>query len=59
MSNYTIIDVAEIELLYKEYCKENKTKFSKRYFVEFVKFLEIDLYDWVKENLRSFLRYKN
>ena len=54
MKNETIINISEVEELFKEYCKENKFKFSKEKFREFLKFLEIDFYDWVEENLRQF-----
>ena len=56
MKNSTIINISEIENLFKEYCEENKKEFSRRKFKEFLKFLEIDFYDWVKENLRHFDR---
>jgi len=54
MKKDAIINISEIEELFKEYCKENKIKFSENKFEEFLKFLEVDFYDWVKENLRQF-----
>jgi Ca2+-binding EF-hand superfamily protein len=46
----------EIKEIFKEYCKDNEIKFSKKDFKDFLKFLEIDIYDWVKENLRCYFR---
>lgn len=54
MSNKKIINISELEKLFKDYCKENKLKFSIEKFEKFFKFLEIDFYDWVKENLKQF-----
>lgn len=54
MKNKTIINISEVEKLFKEYCEENKMEFSEKKFKEFLKFLEIDFYDWVKENLKQF-----
>ena len=50
----TIINVDEIHTLYKEYCEEGGEVFNETRFYKFLKFLEIDLYDWVKDNLRQF-----
>ncbi len=50
----TIINLDEIQSLYKDYCKESKSKFSKPKFFKFLKFLETDFYDWVYENLKQF-----
>ncbi|GEM_PF-966630 len=50
-----IINISEVEKLFREYYKNNKLKFSKTKFDEFSKFLEIDFYDWVKGNLKQFL----
>jgi len=49
-----IINILEIEKLFKEYCKENKKEFFEEKSEEFLKFLKVDFYDWVKENLRQF-----
>ena len=54
MEKETIINVSEIEKLFREYCEENKIEFSAENFAEFLKFLEVDFYDWVKENLKHF-----
>jgi len=52
----TIINTSEMEKLFKDYCRENKMEFSAHKFAEFLKFLEIDFYDWVKENMNLFAR---
>lgn len=54
MRNRTIINTKEIKDLYKEDCKENGIKFQEEDFTRFLKFLEIDFYDWVRSNLRYF-----
>ena len=54
MKNNTIINISEVEKLLKEYCEENKIEFSENKFKEFLKFLEVDFYDWVRENLKQF-----
>lgn len=54
MNNNKIINILEVEKLLKEYCEENKIEFSEQKFEQFLKFLEIDFYDWVKENLNQF-----
>ena len=58
MKKETIINVSEIEKLFREYCEENKIEFSAEKFTEFLKFLEIDFYDWVKENINQFYQNK-
>ncbi len=50
----TIINVTEIKKLFRGYCKENNLEFSEKKFNEFLKFLEVDFYDWLKENLKHF-----
>jgi succinate dehydrogenase flavin-adding protein (antitoxin of CptAB toxin-antitoxin module) len=54
MKNNTSINILEVEKLFKEYCEENKIEFSEKKFEEFLKFLEMDFYDWVKGNLKQF-----
>lgn len=44
----------EIEKLFKAYYEENKMGFSEQEFEEFLKFLEVDFYDWIRENLKQF-----
>lgn len=46
----------EVRKVYKEYCEENDIKFSGEDFKDFLEFLEIDFYDWVRENLRCYFR---
>ena len=58
MKNNTIINASEVEKLFKEFCEENKIEFSENKFEQFLKFLEIDFYDWVKENLNQFNKQK-
>lgn len=52
--NTSIINISEIEALYQDFCKENKMEFSEEEFEDFLKFLEIDFYDWVKANIKQF-----
>ena len=49
-----IINILEVEKLFKEYCEENKHEFSTEKLERFSKFLEIDFYDWIKDNLKQF-----
>ena len=48
----------DIEKIYKGYCNETDIRFKRKEFEDFIKFLEIDFYDWVKENLRCYFRGK-
>lgn len=50
----TIVNILEIEKMFQEYCEKNNLEFSENKFEEFLKFLEVDFYDWVKENLKQF-----
>jgi len=54
----TIININEIHSICKEYFEDNKIEFTEEKFEEFLKFLEIDFYDWVKENIRQFYNRK-
>ena len=54
----TIININEIHSICKEYFEDNKIEFSEEKFEEFLKFLKIDFYDWVKENIRQFYNRK-
>ncbi len=58
MKNNTIINIQEVEKIFKEYCEENKIEFSEQKLEKFLKFLEIDFYDWVRENLNQFNKQK-
>ena len=52
-----IIEQKEVKKVFKEFAKENRIKIDrKRNFGDFLKFLEIDFYDWIKENLRCYFR---
>ena len=58
----TFISQQEIKEIFKEFVEKNKLKIDKvKDFKKFLIFLEIDIYDWIKENLRSILekRIKN
>lgn len=54
-----IMNKKDIEEIYKEYCNEIGIRFRKKEFADFLKFLEIDLCDWIKENLRCYFREKS
>lgn len=58
MKNNTIINISEVKQLFEEDCEESNMKFSENNFEEFLKFLEIDFYDWVKGNINSFYYHK-
>ena len=58
MKNDTIVNIDEIRDIFKEDCEQEGEEFSKKIFQEFLKFLEIDARDWVKENLRSFYQQR-
>lgn len=48
----------EIKKIYKEYCGEKGIKLSEKNFNNFLEFLEIDFYDWARENLKQYFRDK-
>ena len=50
----SIISIQEIQTLFEEYTKAMGKKYNKDNFQAFLRFLEIDFYDWVRENLRQF-----
>lgn len=54
MDKKSIINIDEIRSIFKEYYEKNKMEFSEQKFEHFLKFLEIDFYDWVKGNLNQF-----
>lgn len=56
MINNIIINTSEIKSLYREYSDKYNLGYSDEKFKEFLKFLEVDFYDWVRENLRQFER---
>lgn len=51
----------EIKDVYKEFIKGNKIKPKDKAgdFKKFLKFLEIDFYDWVRENLKCYFKSKS
>ena len=52
--NKTFIRFGDIKELYDEYCQNIGVKFDTKEFLAFLDFLKIDMYDWVKGNLRDF-----
>lgn len=46
----------QIQQIYKYYCQDIGVKYKEKDFEEFLEFLDIDFYDWVKENLKVFFR---
>ena len=54
-----IITVKEIKKTFYEFVRDYNFKLSKKKnFKDFLRFLEIDFYDWVRENLKTYLREK-
>jgi len=52
-----IINIKEIKQVFNEFVRENHIKQpQKKNFEAFLRFLEIDFYDWIRENLRSYFR---
>jgi len=54
----TTIKIDEIRNIFKESCGKSGESFSEAQFQGFQKFLEIDLYDWVKGNIKQFYSTK-
>jgi len=54
----TIINIDEICDIFEEYYGKENRKFDENEFQKFLNFLEIDIYDWVKENLNQFYKQK-
>lgn len=46
----------EIRKIFKAHYKDNALKYSEEEFRRFLEFLEIDFYDWVRSNLKIWLR---
>lgn len=59
MNKKSTINIDEIRNVFKESCKKGGEIFSETRFQKFLKFLEIDLYDWVKENIKQFYSTKS
>jgi|YNPMSStandDraft_2_1061718.scaffolds.fasta_scaffold06641_2 hypothetical protein len=52
-----IITVKEIKKTFYEFVRDYNFKLSKKKnFKDFLGFLEIDFYDWVRENLKSYFK---
>ena len=50
----------EIKEVFAEFIEKNKIELDKKKnFEDFLKFLEIDLYDCIRENLRCYFRDKD
>lgn len=54
MTKAIIGDIDELRDIYNEECAEYPDSLSADKFEEFLEFLEIDYYDWVRGNLRYF-----
>ena len=52
----TLINEKEIKHIFEEFIKDNKIKMKDKpeYFRQFLNFLEIDFYDWCKDNLKCY-----
>ncbi|RKX71361.1 hypothetical protein DRP43_02545 [candidate division TA06 bacterium] len=50
----SFIEIKEIRDIFREYCKNGNIKFKEEEFYKFLNFLEIDIYDWIKENCNQF-----
>lgn len=53
-TNSRIISISEIRDIFQEDCQSQEKQFKREEFVEFLDFLEIDFYDWVRGNLNQF-----
>jgi len=52
-----VVNNKKIKELFDEFVQENRIKKTrKKNFESFLEFLEIDFYDWIKENLRSYFK---
>ncbi|MBL7155204.1 MAG: hypothetical protein ISS88_01725 [Candidatus Portnoybacteria bacterium] len=52
-----IIGQKEIEEIFEEYIEENEIEIDeKKNFEDFLRFLGVDFYDWLRENLRCYFR---
>lgn len=50
----------EIKEFFEEYIRDHEIDATeKKNFKDFLRFLEIDIYDWFRENLRCYFRGKN
>lgn len=50
-----IINQKEIKEIFDDFIEKNEIELDKKKnFEDFLKFLEIDFYDWVRENLKCY-----
>jgi len=55
-----IITKTEIKEVFDEFIEKNEIGLDKKKnFKDFLEFLEIDFYDWIKENLKCYFRERN
>gem|GEM_PF-5486781 len=52
--NKAFLKLGDIKELYDEHCQNTGVKFDAKEFLAFLDFLRVDLYDWVRSNLRDF-----
>ena len=52
----TSINLDEIRDFFKVHCEEENILFSEFELEKFIRFLEIDFNDWLRENMRSFIK---
>ena len=50
----TIINLPEIRSFFMGYCQDMEIPFSDELFNNYLLHLEIDFYDWLKDNVKSF-----
>ena len=50
----TIINLPEIRSFFMSYCQDMEIPFSDELFNTYLLHLEIDFYDWLKDNVKSF-----
>lgn len=53
-STSKIINIEEILSICEAECEGNEGKFDEKEFEDFLKFLEVDFYDWVRGNLSQY-----
>lgn len=50
-----LIDIEQIREIYNDYYVDYPEYLNEDKFQEFLRFLEIDFYDWVRENMKQYL----
>lgn len=50
----TILNHQNLKSTYRNLCKDDEVEFEVKEFEKFQQFLEIDFYDWVKENFNYY-----